>query len=66
MLEKNTIMMTSDSNLRTKLRNLRQRSNISLRQLAKRADISVSYISAVEKDQASPTLATLRRILPAR
>jgi|GEM_PF-689604 len=58
-------MMTSDSKVGAKLRNLRQRSNISLRQLAKLADVSVSYISAVEKDQASPTLATLRRILQA-
>ena len=56
-------MMTSDSKVGAKLRNLRQRSNISLRQLAKLANVSVSYISAVEKDQASPTLATLRRIL---
>ncbi len=56
-------MRPNDTKVGAKLRNLRQRSNISLRRLAKMADISVSYISAVEKDQASPTLATLRRIL---
>ena len=58
-------MELDEARIGAKLRNLRQRSNISLRQLAKAADISVSYISAVEKDQASPTLATLRRILAA-
>ncbi|MBE6389791.1 MAG: helix-turn-helix domain-containing protein [Lentisphaerae bacterium] len=58
-------MELDEAKIGAKLRNLRQRSNISLRQLAKSADISVSYISAVEKDQASPTLATLRRILAA-
>lgn len=58
-------MMSSDSKVGAKLRNLRQRSNISLRQLAKLADVSVSYISSIEKNQASPTLATLRRILTA-
>ena len=58
-------MMSNDSKVGAKLRNLRQRSNISLRQLAKLADVSVSYISSIEKNQASPTLATLRRILTA-
>lgn len=48
-----------------RLRNLRQRSGISLRELARRTDISVSYLSGIEKDNASPTLATLRRILVA-
>lgn len=55
----------SDQKIGAKLRNLRQRSNISLRELARRTDISVSYLSGVEKDKASPTLATLRRILVA-
>ena len=58
-------MMSNDSKVGAKLRNLRQRSNISLRQLAKLADVSVSYISSIEKNQASPTLETLRRILTA-
>ena len=58
-------MGIGDPKVGAKLRNLRERSNISLRQLAKIADISVSYLSSVEKDQASPTLATLKRILAA-
>ena len=55
----------SEAKVGARLRNLRQRSNISLRELARRTDISVSYLSGIEKDNASPTLATLRRILVA-
>ena len=55
----------SEQKIGAKLRNLRQRSDISLRELARRTDISVSYLSGIEKDKASPTLATLRRILVA-
>ena len=58
-------MSASEGKVGAKLRNLRQRSNISLRELARRTDISVSYLSGIEKDNASPTLATLRRILVA-
>ena len=54
-----------DVRIGAKLKNLRLRSDISLRGLAQKAGVSVSYLSAVEKDSASPTLATLRRILAA-
>ncbi|MCI5778924.1 MAG: helix-turn-helix domain-containing protein [Lentisphaeria bacterium] len=56
-------MGAGDVKVGARLRNLRQRSDISLRELARRTDISVSYLSGIEKDNASPTLATLRRIL---
>ncbi len=46
-----------------RIRNLRLRSNISLRQLARDADVAVSYVSSVEKDTVSPTLTSLRKIL---
>lgn len=58
-------MSASEGKVGARLRNLRRRSNISLRELARRTDISVSYLSGIEKDNASPTLATLRRILVA-
>lgn len=56
-------MKPGENKIGAKLRNLRQRSNLSLRELARRTDISVSYLSGIEHDNASPTLATLRRIL---
>lgn len=46
-----------------RVRNLRQRSNISLRHLARTAGVSVSYLSSIEKDTVSPTLAMLRKVL---
>lgn len=55
--------MKEDLKVGAQLRNLRQRSDISLRQLSKMADVSVSYLSAIEKDTVSPTLATLRKVL---
>lgn len=58
-------MMQDDSRIGAKIRNLRLRSNISLRQLAKDADVSVSYLSSIEKNAVSPTLATLRKVLVA-
>ena len=58
-------MSAVDVRIGAKLKNLRLRSDISLRGLAQKAGVSVSYLSAVEKDSASPTLATLRRILAA-
>ncbi len=55
--------MTDNFHAGAKIRNLRQRSNISMRQLARTAGISVSYLSNIEKDAVSPTLAMLRKIL---
>ena len=55
--------MSDNENVGEKIRNLRLRSNISLRQLATNADVAVSYLSSIEKGKVSPTLALLRRIL---
>ncbi len=54
---------TNEELIGARIRNLRQRSRISLRELARRAGIAVSYLSSLEKDQVSPTLATLRKVL---
>jgi len=58
-------MKKDESKVGLKIRNLRMRSGISLRKLAKDAGVSVSYLSGIEKDSVSPTLATLRKVLTA-
>lgn len=60
--------MENDANLSRlelgqKINALRLRSNISMRQLARDAGVAVSYLSGVEKNTVSPTLAMLRKIL---
>lgn len=44
---------------------LRTRRGVSLRELSRRANLSPSSLSAIEKERSSPTLATLQRILQA-
>jgi len=51
-----------DVNVGARLRALRQDSGISIRTLATRTDFSPSFISQVEKGQASPSIASLDRI----
>lgn len=48
-----------------RLRHLRQRCQLSMRQLAGQAGVAASYISGVEAGRISPTLATLRKLLMA-
>ncbi|MCX6993324.1 MAG: helix-turn-helix domain-containing protein [Kiritimatiellaeota bacterium] len=48
-----------------RLRDLRQRCRLSMRQLAHQADVAPSYVSGVEAGRISPTLATLRKLLMA-
>ena len=45
--------------------NLRVRQGLSLRELSRLADISPASLSAIEKEQSSPTLATLQKIVKA-
>ena len=52
----------TDVNIGARLRALRQDSGISIRTLATRTDFSPSFISQVEKGQASPSIASLERL----
>jgi transcriptional regulator with XRE-family HTH domain len=46
-----------------RLRALRLRAHLSMREVARRAGVAVSYVSSVEGSRISPTLATLRKLL---
>jgi transcriptional regulator with XRE-family HTH domain len=48
-----------------RLRELRLRHRFSMRELAKRADVAVSYVAGVEAERISPTITTLRKLLGA-
>ena len=48
-----------------RLMQLREKQAVSLRELSRRAGLSASSLSAIEKGRSSPTLATLQRILQA-
>jgi transcriptional regulator with XRE-family HTH domain len=47
------------------LRRLRLQKGIALRQLSSRAELSAAALSAIERGQSSPTLATLHKVLAA-
>ena len=47
------------------LRRLRAQSGIGLRELSAKAELSPAALSAIEREQSSPTLATLHKILAA-
>jgi transcriptional regulator with XRE-family HTH domain len=55
-------MALSTDGLRARLRALRVERGLSLRGLASRADVTASFLSAVERGQSSPSLATLLRL----
>ncbi len=46
-----------------RLRVLRRRSHLSMRELARRSGVAVSYVSSLEAGRVSATIATLRKIL---
>ena len=48
-----------------RLRDLRLRCRLSMRELAKQADVAPSYVSGVEAGRISPTIAAVRKILNA-
>jgi transcriptional regulator with XRE-family HTH domain len=48
-----------------RLREFRQRRQLSMRQLAKNASVAVSYVAGVEAERISPTISTLRKLLAA-
>lgn len=49
--------------LGSRLRHLRMRCQLSVRQLAERAGVAPSYVTGVEAGRMSPTIATLRKLL---
>ena len=49
----------------TKIRELRETRGYSMRELAKKAGVSVSFLSSIETAKSSPTLAMLMKILEA-
>lgn len=51
-----------EQQLGTTIRELRLKRNTSLRTLATQSDVSVSFLSQVERGEASPSIATLMRI----
>lgn len=51
-----------DGSLGRRLRELRRRANITLRQVAEVADVSESFVSQVERGVAHPSMASLTRI----
>ena len=52
-------------NIGEKLRNLRQRNNLTQKELADRCELSKGFISQLESNQTSPSLSTLEDILTA-
>ena len=51
--------------LGTKLRNARAAAGLTIAEVAERSELSVSYISEVERDQANPSIGALNRIAEA-
>ncbi len=47
----------------SRIRSLRQRCQLSMRQLAEKAGVAPSYVAGVEAGRVSPTIATLRKLL---
>ncbi len=54
-----------DKEIGSKLKILRERSKLSIRQLAERADVTPGIISCIEKGKNSPSISTLQKVLGA-
>jgi transcriptional regulator with XRE-family HTH domain len=57
--------MTSQEDVGYRIRELRQSRKLSLRALAQKSGVAVSFLSKIEAGRSSPTLATLLKILEA-
>jgi transcriptional regulator with XRE-family HTH domain len=57
--------MMEPANFGPFLRDLREKKNLGLRELSRIADIAPASLSAIEKGESSPTLATLHKLLKA-
>jgi transcriptional regulator with XRE-family HTH domain len=62
MLDKKSDIQQAEE-IRKRLRNLRQRCHLSMRQLAEQAGVAASYVAGVEAGRISPTIATFRKLL---
>jgi transcriptional regulator with XRE-family HTH domain len=56
---------TGEQDFGARLQKLRAKSGVSLREASRKANLSASSLSAIEKGRSSPTLATMQRILQA-
>ena len=54
--------MPESSNIGPKIRTFRKERQLTIQDLAKKAGLSVSYISQVETEKVSPSIATLKKI----
>jgi transcriptional regulator with XRE-family HTH domain len=54
--------MVTELQLGTRIRSLRQARHLTLRDVAQRAGVTESFLSQVERDVASPSIATVHRI----
>ena len=54
--------MVTDLDLGTRIRSLRQARHLTLRDVAQRAGVTESFLSQVERDVTSPSIATVHRI----
>ena len=54
--------MVTELDLGTRIRSLRQARRLTLRDVAERAGVTESFLSQVERDVTSPSIATVHRI----
>ncbi|MHB9129865.1 MAG: helix-turn-helix domain-containing protein [Armatimonadota bacterium] len=59
----NQELENESAELGSRLRELRLRNGLSIRQLSKQAGVAPSYITGVESGRTSPTISTLRKVL---
>lgn len=57
--------MTLDTDIRRRIKNQRQQAGLSLRELARRTDLTASFLSQIERGQANPSIESLQRIAAA-
>ncbi|HSF14222.1 MAG TPA: MerR family transcriptional regulator [Vicinamibacteria bacterium] len=60
--DKGTVPPSVEPRLGIKLRQLRKRRRLKLREVASRAEISTGFLSAIERSRANPSVATIHRL----
>ncbi len=64
-IQSDSDLLTPSHSLGGMLRSARRRQNFTLQDLSKRAELSVGYLSQIERDIATPSLSSLRRLAAA-